>query len=195
MATPYAFFISRKGEPARALAAVAEEALSTIDIELRAWWVPEQGPITPRIVDDIRDAMMVLADLRGNATENVCYELGIAHAFERPAILFAVRSAQLPFDLRDLSYIAVKTNEEEEITGGEKLRQDILRFAKDAKPLSAVITSNLARERAKGAEVVREPWLELALTGVAPPLHGVPITVGTTVVHLKHGVGEIVGIA
>ncbi|TOG72748.1 hypothetical protein CGI95_24895, partial [Vibrio parahaemolyticus] len=57
------------------------------------------------IMDDIwnsiKDATLVVAELTGK-NPNVYYELGLAHALKKPAILIASNIDDVPFDLRPL---------------------------------------------------------------------------------------------
>jgi hypothetical protein len=62
------------------------------------------GSILERIWDQIRQADLFLADLTGN-NPNVLYELGIAHAFNKPSLLITYSAdghvpEETPFDLR-----------------------------------------------------------------------------------------------
>jgi hypothetical protein len=62
------------------------------------------GSILERIWDQIRQADLMLADLTGN-NPNVLYELGIAHAFNKPTLLVTYSAHghvpdDTPFDLR-----------------------------------------------------------------------------------------------
>ncbi len=66
------------------------------------------------IVNDIwaytRQAKLVLADLTGK-NPNVFYELGLAHALAKPAILVAESIDDVPFDLRSLRVIEYDKND------------------------------------------------------------------------------------
>jgi hypothetical protein len=58
------------------------------------------GAITPRMLSQLLQARMVIADLTAR-NPNVFYELGVAHSFARPLILLAESAACLPFDAKD----------------------------------------------------------------------------------------------
>jgi hypothetical protein len=58
------------------------------------------GPITPKLLDELLNARLVIADLTGR-NPNVFYELGIVHSFARPLISIADSAASLPFDTKD----------------------------------------------------------------------------------------------
>lgn len=58
------------------------------------------GAITPRMLQELLAARVVIADLTGR-NPNVFYELGITHSFARPLISIADSSSALPFDAKD----------------------------------------------------------------------------------------------
>ncbi len=55
------------------------------------------------IMEDIQDAIstsqIIIADLTG-ANANVFYEIGMAHAMEKPVLLLTQSTEYVPFDLR-----------------------------------------------------------------------------------------------
>ena len=57
------------------------------------------GTIIDDIVASIRSADYLIADLTGR-NPNVFYELGFAHALEKPVILLTQESDDIPFDVR-----------------------------------------------------------------------------------------------
>jgi hypothetical protein len=58
------------------------------------------GAITPKMLEALLTARVVIADLTGH-NPNVFYELGITHSFARPLISIADSSDSLPFDAKD----------------------------------------------------------------------------------------------
>jgi hypothetical protein len=62
------------------------------------------GIIFQDIQREIREARAVLAEISA-ANSNVFYELGYAHALNKPTILLARRGQQLPFDIRSYRVI------------------------------------------------------------------------------------------
>jgi hypothetical protein len=58
------------------------------------------GAITPKMLGELLEARVVIADLTGH-NPNVFYELGITHSFVRPLISIADSSRSLPFDAKD----------------------------------------------------------------------------------------------
>ncbi len=97
------------------------------------------------IVHDIwsltQSAKVLLADLSGK-NPNVFYELGLAHAIARPAILVAESIDDVPFDLRALRVIVYNKNEPD---WGSILKSNIQSSIKEvlAAPLEAVLPTFL----------------------------------------------------
>lgn len=58
------------------------------------------GAITPKMLEGLLTARLVIADLTGR-NPNVFYELGITHSFAQPLISIADSSDSLPFDAKD----------------------------------------------------------------------------------------------
>ena len=97
------------------------------------------------VINDIWDltkrAKIILADLTGK-NPNVFYELGLAHALAKPALLISESMDDVPFDLRHLRVITYDKNNEE---WGKKLSDDITTALKDtlAAPERAVLPTFL----------------------------------------------------
>lgn len=98
------------------------------------------------IVNDIwsytQQATMILADLTGK-NPNVFYELGLAHALAKPAILITESMDDVPFDLRALRVIEYDKNNPD---WGESLQSNITKAIKEIKdaPLESVLPAFLA---------------------------------------------------
>ena len=87
----------------------------------------EASPIIVGIQESILDADLVLCEMTGRSP-NVFYELGLAHAVGRPAILISNVEEDIPFDLRHIRVILYNPA----IVGWEaKLREDIRLAARD----------------------------------------------------------------
>jgi hypothetical protein len=97
------------------------------------------------IVTDIwtytKSAKLILADLSGK-NPNVFYELGLAHALAKPAILVTESMDDVPFDLRALRVLQYDKNQPR---WGEQLQEKITASIKEvvASPLQAVRLSSL----------------------------------------------------
>ena len=79
---------------AKEVAAVAERA---DDLE-------HNGEIIGEIRKAIAEYDAVVADTTG-ANPNVCYEVGYAHALQRPTVLICRDGERLPFDLKGTNYL------------------------------------------------------------------------------------------
>lgn len=111
--------------------------------------------LTPRRADDLyrpsaivhdiwsltQKAKMILADLTGK-NPNVFYELGLAHALAKPAILVTESMDDVPFDLRSLRVIVYDKNKPD---WGKALQEQIKASIKEimASPLDAVLPTFL----------------------------------------------------
>jgi hypothetical protein len=81
------------------------------------------GPIMNDVLKSIREADYLIADLTGK-NPNVFYELGIAHALDKPVILLTQQLNDVPIDLRHLRLIAY----EDSAGGAAKLMATLKRF-------------------------------------------------------------------
>jgi len=78
---------------------VIKPAVEAINDEcLRADDIFAPGSIIDDIIAAIRDADYIVADLTGR-NPNVYYELGFAHALDKPVILITQDLTDLPFDV------------------------------------------------------------------------------------------------
>lgn len=115
------------------------------------------------IVNDIwtltRQAKIVLADL-STKNANVYYELGLAHAIAKPAILVADSIEDVPFDLRALRIIVYDKNKS---NWGRILRHDIEIAINEVKssPLEAVLPAFLKVKNSKPSATVTKTERDL----------------------------------
>lgn len=83
------------------------------------------------VVSDIwkytQNAQIILADLTGK-NPNVFYELGLAHAITKPAILITESEEDIPFDLRAIRIIKYDKNQHD---WGKKLESSITKALKE----------------------------------------------------------------
>jgi len=79
------------------------------------------GIIFEDIKREIAEAKVVIAEITA-PNQNVFYELGYAHALNKPTILLAQRGKELPFDIRSYRVIFY-----EDTIGGKPVVEDILK--------------------------------------------------------------------
>jgi hypothetical protein len=118
------------------------------------------------IVNDIwaytRSAKLILADLTGK-NPNVFYELGLAHALAKPAILVAESIDDVPFDLRALRVLEYDKNEP---NWGDSLREKISKSISEivTSPLQSVLPAFLeTREQNKTPKITEQDRINLEL--------------------------------
>jgi hypothetical protein len=84
------------------------------------------GSVVEQIWEQISKSRVLLADLT-DKNPNVFYELGLAHAANKPVIFTSARIDDVPFDLRHLRVIVYETREPEWSSKLRKLITDYLR--------------------------------------------------------------------
>lgn len=99
------------------------------------------------IFHEIRSASVLVADVSGK-NANVNYELGIAHAFNKPVVIIAQQIEDIPFDYRHLRFIIYDTRSEG--------------WATD---LSDRITNTLQAQKKESQQVSAKDGLKTALGG------------------------------
>lgn len=152
--------------------------------------------ISEDIFNLIRRSEIILADVTGK-NPNVNYELGIAHALGKKAIVITQNSEDVPFDYRHLRFIKYDT---QDIGWEKKLRDDIkssLRSARETNLATSVIAgedlerlfgfledtaldasyevSKISRfdSDEKGNCIVKQNWLVKARSDVSHFIHGI----------------------
>jgi hypothetical protein len=70
----------------------------------RADDLEHNGEIINEIRTAIKECDVVIADTSG-ANPNVCYEVGYAHALDKPTVLICRRGEKLPFDLQGTNHL------------------------------------------------------------------------------------------
>ena len=86
-----------------AVESVRNATSGTIDC-YRADDIDEPGKISDQVLNAIRSSDLVIAELTGS-NPNVMYELGFAHALEKPAIILNQAVHNSPFDVKDFRQI------------------------------------------------------------------------------------------
>ena len=101
------------------------------------------------IVTGINDASIIIADLtkvQGQYNANVYYELGLAHALNKPVILLAQRTDHVPFDLAAYRLITYSTHYKHMETALNELRLAIRSFVAGDLVLGSPISDHLRKE-------------------------------------------------
>lgn len=111
------------------------------------------GP-RPIIVDiwrSIRESSIIIADLTGR-NPNVLYELGLAHAIQKPVILLSQNIDDIPFDLKHLRIVIYSNTD----TGRKKLLEQLHNALK-------IVTSDVREKTGLQQYEVLEPHEEQSL--------------------------------
>lgn len=77
-------------------------------VALRADDIFRSGNVVHQVIESIRDAELVVAEL-SEPNANVYYELGMAHAMAKPCILLTRDSSEIPFDLKNQRHLSYDT--------------------------------------------------------------------------------------
>lgn len=96
---------------------------------VRADEVFSAGSVIEQIWNQIRKSKVMLADLTGK-NPNVFYELGLAHAIQKPVVLVSATIDDVPFDLRHLRTVIYDNREP---NWGEKLKKEITAYLKNSR--------------------------------------------------------------
>jgi FimV-like protein len=70
-----------------------------------------KGDIFPQLLGYIVQARVIVANISGR-NPNVFYELGIAHALDKPVVLIAHKESEIPFDVQSKMVIFYRENED-----------------------------------------------------------------------------------
>jgi|SRR5208283_5114105 len=112
---------------------------------------PESGMITDQIITAILESDLVIADL-SFLNANVFYELGIAHAVEKPVIHIAHRDTAIPFD--NIGYRAIKfdpTEWQSHIEAQKQITEAARIAVTKGDPVSNPITQARGWQKLKGS--------------------------------------------
>lgn len=206
----FAFLIGPDGDAGQALNAVIAKAVKGLGLDVRPWYdEPGPGTVTVTLVERLRDAAVVMADLRG-ANPNVYYEVGLAHGYRRPVVVFVSQGEDARFDLREFRALIVEI-ERGAIANKVELQQsirDAVEAALEAGPATAVEFAELRRElpflRSRLHELetklsvpvisagLTDVWRDLALIGRLPVLRRTDVRISVSVAHTEFGSGRII---
>lgn len=152
---------------------------------------PSPGPITPKMLKELVESRLVIADLTGR-NPNVFYELGIVHSFARPLISIADSVEGLPFDAKDERVIALGTYPESGLSYAQgeiakKSLEESLRVVLEENydppsPLKELASTQSLDALAPSNPVASElsqisETLEVILRRVSAPRSAVPISI------------------
>jgi HEAT repeat protein len=98
---------------------------------LRADEIYGPRPIMLDVWASIQAAMLVIADLTGR-NPNVLYELGLAHALQKPVILLTQTIDDVPFDLRHLRVLIYRNTDPGRVRLQSELLKTIRAFVHDS---------------------------------------------------------------
>lgn len=128
----------------------------------------------------ISEAAVVLADLSG-MNPNVFYELGLAHAAQKPAVLTTSNLEDVPFDLR---HLRVLTYDVAQATWAQDLHHDVAQALSDtiSAPIENVLPAFLGRQPSfVGDQEARVQQLESGLAALGKKVDanfGISIAMG-----------------
>jgi HEAT repeat protein len=104
---------------------------------LRADEIYGPRPIMADIWKSIRQSKVIVAELTGR-NPNVFYELGLAHAIQKPVILLSQNIDDIPFDLRHVRVIVYSNTEQGRKELQTKLRNTLRTFTEEFTASSSV---------------------------------------------------------
>ena len=87
------------------------------------------GSVMEQICDQIQKSKVLLAELTGK-NPNVFYEMGVAHALQKPVVFVSGNIDDVPFDVRHLRVVIYDVREPK---WDEKLRKQITAYIKNAR--------------------------------------------------------------
>lgn len=141
--------------------AIYKPAIESADLEIhRADDLFRPSTIVNDIWSYTKRAKLLLADLTGR-NPNVFYELGLAHALGKPAILIAESMDEVPFDLRALRVIIYDKNAPD---WGSILKEKIEGSIREVleSPVAAVLPAFLQLNNSSPKPVLTERELQFA---------------------------------
>lgn len=129
-------------------------------ISVRADSLYRPSPIVHDIWSYTKEAKVLLADLSGR-NPNVLYELGLAHAIAKPAILVVESIDDVPFDLRSLRILEYDKNAP---NWGDVLKHKITQAIKETlkEPLKSIPSAFLEVDESKVSKKVSPQEKEIA---------------------------------
>jgi hypothetical protein len=119
---------------------IVNPTLADLDFKAdRADKMPDPGRITTQIIERLKDADLVIADLTAG-NPNVYYELSLRHAVGKPVIHMARDGTAIPFDVFDSRTIFFTLECRRAEAAREELKKQITRVQEpDYKPSNPII--------------------------------------------------------
>lgn len=106
---------------------------------LRPDMITGPGSVTSQILNHVLQASLIIADL-SFPSPNVMYELGVAHAMQRPVIQIASENSTIPFDIRGVRTIVFTLDDIESVRFGQKhLEEFILEIEAEPEPFDSPV--------------------------------------------------------
>ena len=173
---PKTFFISPIGEAETETRKKADQTLKhlvrralepePLDCKFdRADEDTDPGSITPRMLDTIMTADLVVIDLTDH-NPNVFYEMAIAHGYRRPCVHIITEGQKVPFDVKDMNTVQYTLTDPDKLESAvTKLRM----YAKTALENGTTTTPLSAAERFSVVQSSTDPTVE-ALAEIATRL-------------------------
>lgn len=122
---------------------------------MRADQDPNPNKITEKIVNHIINARLVIVDATGGSP-NVFYELGLAHAFQKPVILLIDSLDGVPFDVSEYTFIEIgddgKVGAAEADAASERFERSLEQVLRPNFVPSSPVTAANARAQLEASE-------------------------------------------
>src|SRR5215218_812060 len=164
---PKAFFISPIGEAESDTRKKADQTLKHLVRKAvepeplnckvdRADEDTDPGSITPRMLNAIRTADLVVIDLTDH-NPNVFYEMAIAHGYRRPCVHIITEGQKIPFDVKDMNTVQYTVTDPDKLDSAvAKLRG----YAKTALENGTTTTPLSAAEKFSVVQSSTDPTVE-----------------------------------
>jgi hypothetical protein len=131
--------------------------------------LPQPGRITERVMRELHEADLVIADLT-QASPNAFYELGVRHATGKPVVHVAQIGTTLPFDIHDYECVMVEADygeragryligDDKKKRAQEALRAHIKRAQERSSSIKARYTTHVFSWWTRYSRTIATDWL------------------------------------
>lgn len=118
----------------------------------RADEISKPGLITVQIIQRLRDAELVIADLSGG-NPNVYYELAIRHYLAKPVVHIIAVGQEAPFDVDQMRYVRFDIQDPDSIEAAQKeLLAHVEALEQGEKVVTLIQVANILSETGAGGE-------------------------------------------